>query len=79
VPLILIVYANVAAVCFLVTVIRLFVDIASLGDPSNKAMVLARGISAMMNAAAFGFIMHIPVLVGVYFVDRWLVRRTTTS
>lgn len=79
VPIGLIVYANVAAIWFLLTVIRLFVDLADLSDPSMKAMLLAKGISALMNTAVLGLIIHVPLLGSAYLIDRWLVARSTVT
>jgi hypothetical protein len=75
VPLALLVYSNVAAILFLVTVVHVFSSIARLPDPSSKAALLAMGISQMMNATVFGFVVNVPLMIGGYFVDRRLMRR----
>lgn len=45
-------------------------------DPSMKATLLAKSISELMNCAAFLVVVVLPLGVGGYFVDRWLVARS---
>lgn len=79
VPIVLIVYSSVAGAWFLLTVVHLFASLARLPDPSSKATMLGMGISQMMNAAAFGVIVNVPLMIGAYFIDRWLVRRSAAT
>ena len=44
-------------------------------DPSMKATLLAKIISELMNCAAFLVVVVLPLGVGGYFVDRWLLAR----
>jgi hypothetical protein len=44
-------------------------------DPSMKATLLAKGISELMNCAAFFVVVVVPLGVGGYFADRWLLAR----
>jgi hypothetical protein len=44
-------------------------------DPSMKATLLAKGISELMNCAAFVIVVVLPLAIGGYFVDRWLLAR----
>jgi hypothetical protein len=55
--------------------IRIVRWISLIGDPSSKATLLAAGISVLMNCAAFLIIVVLPVGLGGYFVDRWLIAR----
>ena len=56
----------------LVYLVRL---IPRIGDPSSKASLLAIAISVLMNCAAFLIIFVLPIGLGGYFVDRWLIAR----
>ena len=44
-------------------------------DPSMKATLLAKTISELMNCAAFLVVVVLPLGIGGYFVDRWLLAR----
>ena len=46
------------------------------GDPSMKAVMLAKGISEVMNCTAFALIVHVPLLIAAWLVGRWLSGRT---
>jgi len=46
-----------------------------IGDPSAKATLLAKGISILMNCAAFLILFVLPLGLGGYFLDRWLIAR----
>lgn len=53
-------------------------DIAILARPLDapmKATLLAKIISEVMNCAAFLVVIVLPLGVGGYFVDRWLLAR----
>jgi hypothetical protein len=47
--------------------------VAYASDPSMKATLLAKGISEQMNYAAILIVVVLPLGVGGYFVDRWLI------
>ena len=44
-------------------------------NPSMKATLLAKAISELMNCAAFLVVVVLPLGIGGYFVDRWLLVR----
>ena len=71
VPLVLAIYSFASAAWTSVAIIHALAGIAGV-EPSMKAALLAKGISEFLNSTAFGFIVHVPLLVGACLVDRRL-------
>jgi hypothetical protein len=69
VPLVLAIYSLASAAWMLVGIIHALAGSAGI-DPSMKATLLAKWISEFMNSTAFWFIVHIPLFIGAYLVDR---------
>src|SRR5580700_10702543 len=74
VPAVIGALAIVGSIQLVISLARAFETIASV-SPSDKATILAAGISEAINASAFGLVFEIPLLVGAYFLDRWLRNR----
>jgi predicted permease len=78
VPAALAVYSIISAAWFAITIVHVLAGAATL-DASMKATLLAKGISELMNASAFGLIALLPILLAAVIVDRWLVSRVAPT
>jgi biopolymer transport protein ExbB/TolQ len=72
-------YANLAMLCGLFgTIVGLIKSFGSVGaesvDPSQKARILADGISEAMNCTAFGLLTAIVAVVGYAILGNWAQR-----
>lgn len=72
-------YANLAMLCGLFgTIVGLIKSFGSVGaesvDPSQKARILADGISEAMNCTAFGLLTAIIAVVGYAILSNWAQR-----
>jgi hypothetical protein len=62
----------------LVGFIRVFEVVAQV-DPADKATILAAGISETTHSSALLLAVEVPLIIGAYFVDRWLLRRAVVA
>ena len=74
VPGVLAVYSVGSALWFLVGLIHSFAGVAGVA-PEMKATLLAKGISELVNGVAFALLLHLPLLVAAYWIDRRLLSR----
>lgn len=76
VPLVLAIYSIGNALWSMVGLIHSLASLASI-DPEMKATLLAKGISEFLSSTTIALILHVPLLVVAWLIDRMLRGRTT--
>jgi hypothetical protein len=76
VPLVLALYSLASAAWTVADGIHTLAGIAGVHS-AMKATLLAKGISELMNSTAFWSIVHVPLLLGAWMIDRRLRRPAT--